>query len=49
MKALEGFETCVLVNNNLCGEWFSSLESPTIFDESAKLTSVPYFIPDFNF
>ena len=31
-KALESFETCVLVNNNLCGKLFSSLESPTTFD-----------------
>ena len=32
-KALRSFETCVLVNNNLCGKLFSSLESPTIFYE----------------
>ena len=31
-KALRSFETCVLINNNLCGKVFSSLESPTIFD-----------------
>ena len=30
-KALRDFETCVLVNNNLCGKLFSSLESPTAF------------------
>ena len=42
------FETCVLVNNNLCRKLFSSLESPTIFDSSYKVTSVPFFIPDFN-
>ena len=47
-KALRGFETCVLVNNNLCGKLFSSLESPTTIDESFKVTSVSFFIPDFN-
>ena len=26
-KALRSFETCVLVNNNLCGKLFSSLKS----------------------
>ena len=31
-KALQSFETCVLVNNDLCGELFSSLESPATFD-----------------
>ena len=33
-KALQICETCVLVNNNLCGKLFWSLESPIIFDES---------------
>ena len=27
---------------------FSSVESPTKFDGSFKVTSVPFFIPDFN-
>ena len=27
---------------------FSSLESPTRFDESFKVTSVPFFIPSLN-
>ena len=27
-KALRSFETCVLVNSNLCGKLFSSLELP---------------------
>ena len=48
-KALRSFETFVLVNNNLYGKLFSSLESPTTFDESFKVTSVPFFSPDFNF
>ena len=45
-KALRSFETCALVNNNLCRKLFSSLESPTTFDESFKVTSVP-FSPSF--
>ena len=47
-NALRSFETCVLVNNNLCRTFFSSLDSPTTFDEIIKVTSVPFFIPDFN-
>ena len=47
-KALGSLKTCALVNNNFCGILFSSLESPTIFDEIFKVTSVPSFIADFN-
>ena len=47
-KALRSFETCVLVNNNLCGKLFSSLESPTTFDEVFKVSQEPFLIPDFN-
>ena len=47
-KALRNFEPFVLVNNNLCGKLLSSLESPTVFDESFKVTLVPSFSPDFN-
>ena len=47
-KALWSFETCVLVNNNLCGKLFSSLESPAIFDGRFKVTFVPFFIVVFN-
>ena len=36
-KALRSFETCLLVNINLCRKLFSSLESPTAFDEVLKL------------
>ena len=46
--ALQNLETRVLVNNNLCGKLFSPLESPSTFDESFKITSVPLFIPDLN-
>ena len=47
-KALQSFEACVLVNNNLRGKLFSTLESSTTFDESSKIFSVPFFIPDFT-
>ena len=47
-KALQILKTSVLVNNNLCAKLFSSLESPATFDESFKVASVPFFIPDFN-
>ena len=47
-KGLWSLETCVLVINNLCGKLFSSLESPTTFDETFRVTSVPFFIPDFD-
>ena len=45
-KALRSLKIGLLVNNNLCGKLFLSLESPTKFDESFKVTSV--FILDFN-
>ena len=32
-KVLQSLENCALVNNNLCGKLFSSLESPPAFDE----------------
>ena len=44
----EAFETCVLVNNNLCEKFFSSLVSSARFDPSFKVTLVPLFIPDRN-
>ena len=42
------YESCVSVNNNLCEKLVSSSEFPTKFDERFKVTSVPFFIPDFN-
>ena len=42
-KPSRSFETRVLVNNSLGGKSFSSLESPTTFDEIFKVTSVPFF------
>ena len=48
-KALRSHETCVLVNNNWCGKLFSSLESPTTFDENFKGNSVLFFYSWFQF
>ena len=42
-KVLKSLKTCVLVNNNLCGKLFSSLESRATVDESFKIISVPFF------
>ena len=42
------FEICVWVSNNSWAKLLSSLESQTTFDESFAVTSVPYFILDFN-
>ena len=42
-EALRNFKTCVLVNKNLCGKLFSSLESPTTFDKFSKLLQF-YFL-----
>ena len=47
-KALWSLKTCVLVNNNLSKKLFLSFESSTTFDENFKVTSVPFFIQDFN-
>ena len=47
-KVLKSLKTCLLVNNNLYEKLFSLLESPTTCDESFKVTSVPFFILDFN-
>ena len=46
-KALQIFETCVLVNKNLCGKRFESLESPAIFYDRLKL-STSFFIAHFK-
>ena len=47
-KASRRFGTCPLVKDNLCGKLVSSLESMTIFDEIFKVTSVLFFIQNFN-
>ena len=41
-KALRRFATCLFVNNN------SSSELPIIVDDNLKITSVSFFIADFN-
>ena len=38
-----------MVCTTLCRKLFPLLESPTIFVEVFKATSVPFFIPDSNF
>ena len=38
----------ILVNSNLCEKLFSSLKSPATFDKSFKVTSLTFFIQDFN-
>ena len=43
-KALRIFETCVFVNNDLCGKLVSSLALATKFDERFKVTSVPFLL-----
>ena len=48
-NGLKSFESCVLVNNYLCGKLFLSLESAIAFDESFRVTPKPLFVPDFNF
>ena len=47
-KALRSLETCVLVNNKLCGKSYSLSEWPILFNESFVFNSVPFFISDFN-
>ena len=47
-EALQGFETCILVNNNLRGKLFLLSELPTRFDERFKVTSVLFFNRKFN-
>ena len=47
-KALRSLEAYVLVNNNLCGKLYPSIKLPITFDERFKVTSVPFFIPNFN-
>ena len=39
-------ETCLSVNNNSCGEWASSLESPISLGDNLNTTSVSFFTAD---
>ena len=43
LKAYQIFGTCVLVNNNLCGNLFSSLELPRTFNEIFKVTYQAFY------
>ena len=47
-KALQNLETCVKVNNELSGKLSPLLQSPIAFAKRFKLTSAPFFIPNFN-
>ena len=47
-KALQILETCVSVNNSLCGKLLSSFEFLIKVDERFKVTLVPFIIPDLN-
>ena len=47
-NALQNLETCLSVNNKLSAKLASSLKSPIPYDEIFKVTSIPFFIPDFN-
>ena len=48
MNYFQKLHKAVLVDNNLWGSLFSSLELPMTFDESFKVTSVLLFFPGFN-
>ena len=39
-KSIERFETCLLVNNNICGKLVSL--SPLVFDDNLKTSSVSF-------
>ena len=47
-KALRSFETCVSVNNNLCGKLVLSLEFPMKFNERFKFALVPFLSSECN-
>ena len=47
-KILRSFETCLSVSNNSCGKLVLSLESPIMFDENLRVTSVAFFDASFN-
>ena len=42
-EAFWSLETCLSVNNNLCGKLVSSLESPITLNERFKVTSVLFY------
>ena len=48
VKDLQRPATCLPVINNLFGKLVSSSELPIIFHDNLKITSVSFFIADFN-
>ena len=46
-KARQIFETCVSVNNSLCGKLVLTLKFLIRLDERLKITSVPFFFSRF--
>ena len=47
-KALQGFAACLSVNNNLFRKGVSPLEIPIMFGDSVKITSVAFFVANFD-
>ena len=47
-KAWRNFSNDLCNSNNLCGKLVSLLESPIIFDENFRVTSIALLIVDFN-
>ena len=47
-QALRIFATCLLVNDSSCRQLILSSESPILFDDNLKTTSVSFFIADFH-
>ena len=47
-KDLQILETCLSVNNNLCGKLVLSLDSPIMLGDNLNITSVSFYIADFN-
>ena len=42
-NALRIFKICLLVNNDLCGKFDSSLESPTMLGDNLNTSSLSFF------
>ena len=47
-KALQGYAACLSVNNNLFRKVVSPLELRIMFDDSVKITSVAFFVANFD-
>ena len=47
-KALPSFQASIIINNNLCGKLFSSLESPATIGRSFEVSLLSFLVPDFN-